>query len=145
MKGHEFDVLSCPLDGWTLVEASAGTGKTWNIGGLYLRFLLEKRLEVKDILVVTFTRAATDELRDRIGTGLPPHWHIWKDAGFQPAMNSPVPCWSGSLPKAVPVKTWPAFCGWLSVRSIRRLFSPFTVSASGHWPSRLFPRDRHSP
>ena len=66
MKGHEFDVLSCPLDGWTLVEASAGTGKTWNIGGLYLRFLLEKRLEVKDILVVTFTRAATDELRDRI-------------------------------------------------------------------------------
>ena len=52
MKENEFDVLSCPLDGWTLVEASAGTGKTWNIGGLYLRFLLEKRLEVKDILVV---------------------------------------------------------------------------------------------
>lgn len=66
MRVNEFDVLTCPLEGRTLVEASAGTGKTWNIGGLYLRLLLEKRLEVKDILVVTFTRAATDELRDRI-------------------------------------------------------------------------------
>ncbi len=66
MRVNEFDVLTCPLEGQTLVEASAGTGKTWNIGGLYLRLLLEKRLEVKDILVVTFTRAATDELRDRI-------------------------------------------------------------------------------
>lgn len=63
---NEFDVFSCPLHGWRLIEASAGTGKTWNIGGLYLRLLLEKKLEVREILVVTFTRAATDELRDRI-------------------------------------------------------------------------------
>ena len=62
----EFDVFTCPLQGRVLVEASAGTGKTWNIGGLYLRLLLEKQLEVKQILVVTFTRAATGELRDRI-------------------------------------------------------------------------------
>ncbi len=62
----EFDVFACPLQGRVLVEASAGTGKTWNIGGLYLRLLLEKQLEVKQILVVTFTRAATGELRDRI-------------------------------------------------------------------------------
>lgn len=145
MKGHEFDVLSCPLDGWTLVEASAGTGKTWNIGGLYLRFLLEKRLEVKDILVVTFTRAATDELRDRIRNGLPPHWHIWKDAGFQPATNSLVPCWSGSLPKAVPVKTWPAFCGWLFCSFDQAAIFTIHSFCQRHWPSRLFPRDRHSP
>lgn len=76
MKENEFDVLSCPLDGWTLVEASAGTGKTWNIGGLYLRFLLEKRLEVKDILVVTFTRRRQMNCAIASGTGLPPHWHI---------------------------------------------------------------------
>ncbi|EEO27558.1 exodeoxyribonuclease V subunit beta [Oxalobacter paraformigenes] len=63
---NEFDVFSCPLYGWRLIEASAGTGKTWNIGGLYLRLLLEKKREVREILVVTFTRAATDELRDRI-------------------------------------------------------------------------------
>ncbi len=63
---HEFDACATPLTGWTLIEASAGTGKTWNISGLYLRLLLEKKLEVREILVVTFTRAATDELRERI-------------------------------------------------------------------------------
>ena len=62
----ELDVFACPLDGISLIEASAGTGKTWNICGLYLRLLLERRLEVQRILVVTFTNAATAELRDRI-------------------------------------------------------------------------------
>jgi exodeoxyribonuclease V beta subunit len=60
------DVFECPLDGITLIEASAGTGKTWNICGLVLRLLLERRLEVRQVLVVTFTNAATAELRDRI-------------------------------------------------------------------------------
>lgn len=63
-----FDVLTCPLEGTNLVEASAGTGKTWNICGLYLRLLLERELPVDQILVVTFTRAATAELRERIRT-----------------------------------------------------------------------------
>jgi exodeoxyribonuclease V beta subunit len=61
-----FDVLNAPLDGVSLVEASAGTGKTWNICGLFLRLLLERGLWVKDILVVTFTNAATAELRERV-------------------------------------------------------------------------------
>jgi exodeoxyribonuclease V beta subunit len=60
------DVFACPLAGIRQIEASAGTGKTWNICGLYLRLLLEKRLEVQRILVVTFTNAATAELRERI-------------------------------------------------------------------------------
>ena len=60
------DVFDCPLAGIRQIEASAGTGKTWNICGLYLRLLLEGRLEVQRILVVTFTNAATAELRDRI-------------------------------------------------------------------------------
>ena len=55
-----------PLGGLLLIEASAGTGKTWNITSLYLRQLLERALTVDQILVVTFTRAATDELRQRI-------------------------------------------------------------------------------
>ena len=55
-----------PLEGITLIEASAGTGKTWNICGLVLRLLLEKPLELQQILVVTFTNAATAELRERI-------------------------------------------------------------------------------
>ena len=60
------DVFDCPLEGIRQIEASAGTGKTWNICGLYLRLLLEGRLEVQRILVVTFTNAATAELRERI-------------------------------------------------------------------------------
>ena len=55
----EFDVFNCSLDGINLIEASAGTGKTWNICGLYLRLLLERGLDVEQILVVTFTNAAT--------------------------------------------------------------------------------------
>ena len=62
----QLDVFRCPLDGINLIEASAGTGKTWNICGLYLRLLLERELEVQRILVVTFTNAATAELRERI-------------------------------------------------------------------------------
>lgn len=62
----ELDVTRCSLDGINLIEASAGTGKTWNICGLYLRLLLERGLETQRILVVTFTNAATAELRARI-------------------------------------------------------------------------------
>ncbi len=49
-----------------LVEAAAGTGKTWAITSIYLRLLLEHHLTVANVLVVTYTRAATRELRGRI-------------------------------------------------------------------------------
>jgi exodeoxyribonuclease V beta subunit len=55
-----------PLRGVQLIEASAGTGKTFTITTLYLRLLLERELAVPQILVVTFTRAATAELKDRV-------------------------------------------------------------------------------
>ncbi len=55
-----------PLQGIGLIEASAGTGKTYTIVALYLRLLLEKGLDLDRILVVTFTNAATEELRSRI-------------------------------------------------------------------------------
>lgn len=58
--------MQAPLEGLQLIEASAGTGKTYTISGLFLRLLLEKKLRVQDVLVVTFTKAATEELRDRI-------------------------------------------------------------------------------
>jgi len=67
---EDFDVFAVPLDGVRLIEASAGTGKTWNICGLYLRLLLERALTVQQILVVTFTRAATAELKHRIRSRL---------------------------------------------------------------------------
>lgn len=61
--------LAFPLHGLRLIEASAGTGKTWTIAALYLRLVLghdAPALWPPQILVVTFTRAATAELRERI-------------------------------------------------------------------------------
>ena len=66
----ELDVFTCPLDGINQIEASAGTGKTWNICALYVRLLLERDLNADQILVVTFTKAATAELHERIRTRL---------------------------------------------------------------------------
>jgi len=60
------DLVGLPLDGTTLVEASAGTGKTHTIATLFVRLVLEKGFSVSEILVVTYTRAATAELRLRI-------------------------------------------------------------------------------
>lgn len=61
-----FDLLNAPLAGVNLIEASAGTGKTYNIEGLFMRLILERQLRVDQILVLTFTKAATEELRVRI-------------------------------------------------------------------------------
>ena len=62
-----FDLVHTPLDlGVTRLEASAGTGKTFALAGLFLRLLVEEKIPASDILVVTFTEAATAELRDRI-------------------------------------------------------------------------------
>ena len=62
-----FDLVQTPLHkGVTRLEASAGTGKTFALAGLFLRLLLEEKVPASTILVVTFTEAATAELRDRI-------------------------------------------------------------------------------
>ena len=61
-----FAPLLVASSGVQLIEASAGTGKTYSITSLYLRLLLERRLTVEQILVVTFTEAATAELHERI-------------------------------------------------------------------------------
>ncbi len=63
---EEFNLLEAPLEGSNLIEASAGTGKTFTIAGIYLRLIAETGLKVEEILVVTFTIAATEELRRRI-------------------------------------------------------------------------------
>ena len=66
LKTPGFDLLNSPLEGTNLIEAGAGTGKTYTITGLFLRLILERRLPVNEILVVTYTVSATEELRDRI-------------------------------------------------------------------------------
>lgn len=62
----EFRAASVELKGLNLIEASAGTGKTFTLAELYCRLITEHQLEVKNILVVTYTRAATEELRGRL-------------------------------------------------------------------------------
>ncbi|MCD6268511.1 MAG: UvrD-helicase domain-containing protein, partial [Deltaproteobacteria bacterium] len=68
----KFDILDYPIDsGKVLIEAAAGSGKTYTIQYLFLRLILERNeLEAGNILVVTFTEAATEELKERIRTTL---------------------------------------------------------------------------
>jgi exodeoxyribonuclease V beta subunit len=65
-RTRPLEILAEPLEGLRLIEASAGTGKTHTLADLYLRLVLEGGRPVDQILVVTFTVAATAELRDRI-------------------------------------------------------------------------------
>jgi hypothetical protein len=76
MMLHTLDPLTLPLSGLQLIEASAGTGKTWTLAALYVRLVLGHSgpaagplgagLFPPQILVMTFTEAATAELRERI-------------------------------------------------------------------------------
>ncbi len=67
LKTHYFEPVTSPLlKGINLIEASAGTGKTYAIAMLVLRFVVEYGLTIDQLLVVTFTKAATEELKDRI-------------------------------------------------------------------------------
>ena len=71
---QNLDPMAMPLVGANLIEASAGTGKTYTITALYLRLLLGfnqqnevcEPLSIENILVVTFTEAATAEIKDRV-------------------------------------------------------------------------------
>jgi|GEM_PF-91731 len=59
-------VLSLPLRGLHLIEASAGTGKTWTLSALIVRLILEGDYTPRQMIATTFTRAAAAELRSRI-------------------------------------------------------------------------------
>ncbi|MEC9465682.1 MAG: UvrD-helicase domain-containing protein, partial [Myxococcota bacterium] len=61
-----FDPNAALSEGVTLIEASAGTGKTYNISTLVVRLVAECDLHIDEILIVTFTTAATAELKERI-------------------------------------------------------------------------------
>ncbi|WP_186441002.1 exodeoxyribonuclease V subunit beta [Desulfamplus magnetovallimortis] len=78
IETQHLDSIKLPLYGTRMIEASAGTGKTYTIAALYLRLILghggenafSRPLTPPEILVVTFTNAATEELRDRIRSRL---------------------------------------------------------------------------
>jgi len=63
----EFSAAQTPLEkGFTVIEASAGTGKTTTIAAIVLRLLVEQGIPIEQILVTTYTELATAELRGRI-------------------------------------------------------------------------------
>ena len=66
LEPPDFDALTQPLLGMHSIEASAGTGKTHAITLLWLRLLVERGLRIDQVLVTTFTRAATAELKERL-------------------------------------------------------------------------------
>lgn len=81
MSEH-FNPHAFPLTGRRLIEASAGTGKTYNIANIVLRLLLGDgfdALKIDEILVVTFTRAATNELQGRIRAKIEKALHAFRE------------------------------------------------------------------
>lgn len=110
------DPLIFPLKGTHLIEASAGTGKTFTIAMLYVRLVLGhggveafpgKALTPPDILVVTFTEAATKELRDRIRARLAEAAQYFRVApdSIQPPRNKDL---LHELRATYPADNWPA-------------------------------------
>lgn len=63
--GNTFDLCDALPEGTTVLEASAGTGKTYAIVGLAVRYVAEAGIPISRLLLVTFSRAATQELRER--------------------------------------------------------------------------------
>ncbi|MDQ2679285.1 MAG: UvrD-helicase domain-containing protein [Actinomycetota bacterium] len=61
-----FDLLDDLPRGRLAIQASAGTGKTYALAALATRFIAEQDLDTSELLIVTFTRAATSELRARV-------------------------------------------------------------------------------
>src|SRR5690554_5629121 len=85
---QQLNPLTFPLFGSRLIEASAGTGKTYTLALLYVRLVLghgvadthfNKPLTPRDILVVTYTEAAAEELRGRIRTRLVEAANFFRD------------------------------------------------------------------
>ena len=66
MKKNIFNVVSSEIKGRHLIEASAGTGKTYSLIHIVLRLIVEEQIPIERLLVVTFTKDATAELRLRI-------------------------------------------------------------------------------
>lgn len=97
----DFAVETAPLTEPTLLEASAGTGKTFSIKHLVLRLIVELDMPINKLLVVTFTKAATAELASRIRA------HIGETLGYltgiygredvDPLVVRQVDIWRGGL------------------------------------------------
>lgn len=129
---ESLDPLRLPLTGERLIEASAGTGKTFTIAALYLRLLLglggsaafPRPLTVEELLVVTFTEAATEELRGRIRSNI----HELRIACLRETTDNPL---YARLLDEIADKNRPlSGCYWLKDRWMKRRCLPSTVFVS---------------
>ncbi|TWV80665.1 UvrD-helicase domain-containing protein [Moraxella sp. VT-16-12] len=74
-KKARIPAIDCELQGGYLIEASAGTGKTWTLTGILLRLLIEKKYPPEKIIATTFTRAAAAEMQERLQDRLNEFYH----------------------------------------------------------------------
>jgi exodeoxyribonuclease V beta subunit len=97
------DCATTPLQrGVNLVEASAGTGKTYAIAMLVLRCITELEVPIDKVLVVTFTKAATEELRSRIRQRLVEARDSLEGTGS--STDATMQVWAGAITDRVKVK-----------------------------------------
>ena len=83
-----FNLTETPLiRGASLIEASAGTGKTYAITALFVRLIVEENLSVREILAVTYTEAATEELRHRVRQALVQAWQAFASGETESVSN----------------------------------------------------------
>src|SRR4029077_17951948 len=92
-EAQQLDWRTMPLDGRVLIEASAGTGKTWNIGLIFLPLRLERELPVERIIVATFTEAAAQELRERLRARLAQVERCLQSSSSPSADDAPLTQW----------------------------------------------------
>jgi exodeoxyribonuclease V beta subunit len=133
--------LTLPLTGLQVIEASAGTGKTWTLAALYVRLVLghapgasdiSQGLYPPQILVMTFTDAATAELRGRIRTRLAQAAHFFKH-GEQPGFD--VDDFLRKLRADIDAGQWPACAERLDVAA--QWMDEAAIFTIHGWSSRM--------
>jgi len=134
MSLHPLNPVNLPLQGLQVIEASAGTGKTYTLAALYVRLVLghgraQGALTPPEILVMTFTEAATAELRDRI------RLRLTQAAQHFRLAHEPVDAFLRDLKNSIAASEWPgcasrldAAAQWMDEAAI------FTIHG---WSSRM--------
>ncbi len=140
MSVQALNPLTLPLQGLQVIEASAGTGKTYTLAALYVRLVLghgrpQGALTPPEILVMTFTEAATAELRDRIRVRLTQAAHAFRQPQAQPQPQPVADVFLQGLKDSIDASAWPgcaaqldAAAQWMDEAAI------FTIHG---WSSRM--------
>lgn len=138
---QRLDPLTMPLQGLQVIEASAGTGKTWTVAALYVRLVLghteaglnpERALFPPQILVMTFTDAATAELRGRVRERLAQAARCFADTE---AGRAEADAFLLSLREQVPEAEWPACAARLDIAA--QWMDDAAIFTIHGWSSRM--------